>query len=79
MGEYVCIAERHAGREDMTVRIENRGDPTAPVGAFEALLKTRLGVEIAVELAAPGALAELTQIERRQKPIRLIDRRADGT
>jgi len=79
MGEYVCIAERRAGREDMTVRIETRGDPAAPVGAFEALLKTRLGVEIAVELAAPGALAELTQIERRQKPIRLIDRRADGT
>lgn len=78
MGEYVCIAERHAGREEMCVQIETRGDPAAPVAAYEALLKARLGVEIRVELAAPGALAELTQIERRQKPIRLIDRRAGG-
>jgi phenylacetate-CoA ligase len=37
-------------------------------------LKQRLGVEIGVELAAPGALLELTQIEIRQKPIRLINR-----
>lgn len=78
MGEYVCVAERRAGREEMTVRIETRGDTAAPVAAYESLLKSRLGVEIAVELAAPGALAELTQIERRQKPIRLIDRRKEG-
>jgi phenylacetate-CoA ligase len=32
-------------------------------------------VEIGVKLAAPGELAALTQIEVRQKPIRLIDRR----
>jgi hypothetical protein len=28
-------------------------------------------------LAAPGALVDLTQIESRQKPIRLIDQRMD--
>jgi phenylacetate-CoA ligase len=38
-------------------------------------LKTRLGVEIAVVLEAPGSLAALTQVESRQKPIRLIDER----
>jgi phenylacetate-CoA ligase len=76
MDEYVCIATRQDGREEMTVRIETRGDRAASVAPFEALLKTRLGVEIRVDLAAPGELAELTQIERRQKPIRLIDQRA---
>jgi len=78
MDEYVCIATRQQGREEMTVRIETRGDLAAPVAPFEALLKARLGVEIRVELAVPGALAELTQIERRQKPIRLIDQRTEG-
>lgn len=78
MGEYVCVAERRSGREDMTVRIETRGDAGRPVAPYEALLKARLGVEIAVRLESPGALAELTEIERRQKPIRLIDRRKDG-
>jgi phenylacetate-CoA ligase len=34
-----------------------------------------VGVDIAVELVAPGATAPLTEIERRQKPVRLIDRR----
>ena len=77
-GEYVCIVERRAGRDAMTVRIETRGPTDAPTAAQEALLKTRLGVEIAVELAAPGTLAPLTQIETRQKPIRLIDRRGEG-
>jgi phenylacetate-CoA ligase len=34
-----------------------------------------VGVEIEVELVAPGETAALTQIESRQKPIRLIDER----
>ena len=35
----------------------------------------RLGVEIKVVLERPGSLAEITGIETRQKPIRLIDKR----
>lgn len=73
--EYVCEVTRSDGRDEMRVRIETRGDTAAPVGALEALLRSRLGVEIAITLAAPGELAPLTQIEVRQKPIRLIDRR----
>ena len=61
----------------MTVHIETMGDVGRSVQTLEALLKQRLGVEIGVKLAAPGALAELTQIEKRQKPIRLIVRDAD--
>jgi len=45
------------------------------VSAYEALLKTGLGVEIGIRPVARGALADMTQIKTRQKPIRLIDRR----
>jgi phenylacetate-CoA ligase len=38
-------------------------------------LRRRLGVEVAVDLVGPGETADLTEIERRQKPIRLIDER----
>ena len=73
--EYICLVDRTDGRDDMTVQIETRGPLDGPVTGYEALLRTRLGVEVTVRLAAPGALAGLTQIETRQKPIRLIDRR----
>jgi phenylacetate-CoA ligase len=75
LGEYVCEVSREGGREEMTVSIETRGAPDASVTPMEALLRTRLGVDIGVRLARPGELALLTQIEVRQKPIRLIDHR----
>lgn len=78
MSEYVCVVEREAGRDAMTVHIETRGQVEQSTAEIEAFLKERLGVEIAVALAAPGALSSLTQIESRQKPIRLIDKRKAG-
>ncbi|MEJ0067976.1 MAG: hypothetical protein WDO24_03720 [Pseudomonadota bacterium] len=42
---------------------------------YETLLRARLGVEIRVALERPGALAGVTGVESRQKPIRLIDKR----
>ena len=77
LNDYICEVVRTDGRDDMTVHIETMGDVGRSVQTLEALLKQRLGVEIGVKLAAPGALAELTQIEKRQKPIRLIVRDAD--
>ena len=77
LNEYVCIVTRRDGRDEMVVHIETLGEVTRDVSAHIALLKQRLGVEIGVALAAPGALAELTQIEKRQKPIRLITRAAE--
>ncbi|MFO1352339.1 MAG: AMP-binding protein [Gammaproteobacteria bacterium] len=78
-GEYLCRAERDAaGRDDLTVLIEVRadtGDDAKLASAFRMLLKNKLGIAVKVELAAPGALAALTGIESRQKPIRLIDER----
>jgi phenylacetate-CoA ligase len=78
MSEYVCRVDHADGRDEMTVLVEARGDLARPVTGYEALLRARLGVEVRVELAAPGALAGLTQIEQRQKPIRLIDSRKAG-
>lgn len=75
LSEYVCEVSRNNGRDEMIVRIETRAATDAPTAAYEALLRARFGVEIGVSLAAPGALSHLTQIEIRQKPIRLIDNR----
>ena len=77
-GEFVCVATRDAaGRDELTVRIEvrDRAEPLALVAAFAGLLRARLGVDVEIALEVPGALAPLTGIETRQKPIRLIDRR----
>jgi len=72
--EYVCILQKDAtGREDLLVRIECDATPTAAlVETYSALLQQRLGVEVLVELVALRALSELTGVETRQKPIRLI-------
>lgn len=74
-GEYVCRLQRDSGtqRDEMTVIIESRGG--TDVGQLAALLRQGLGVEVGVELRDPGETASLTQIDVRQKPIRLIDER----
>lgn len=77
MSEYVCEVNRHDGRDEMVVHIEARGPLERDTSAYETLLRARFGVEMGVKLAAPGALSSLTQIEIRQKPIRLIDNRKD--
>jgi phenylacetate-CoA ligase len=76
-GEFFCRAVRDAnGRDEMTVMIETSAAPTTELKqAFETLLKTRIGVEMTVELHAPGALADLTEVDKRQKPKRLLDER----
>lgn len=77
-GEFICIASRDAGgRDELTVHVETSAalEDAAVHAAFCALLKQKLGVEMGVQLCAPGALAPLTGIEVRQKPVRLIDKR----
>lgn len=74
-GEYVCHLRRDAsGRDDMVVTIESRSNSDSH--EFAEVLRRGLGVEVAVSLCAPGATAEATQIDTRQKPIRLIDERS---
>ncbi len=75
-GEFICELDRVGIRNEMTVRAEIRGQPSQAMQAeYAQLLRARLGVEVRVTLEAPGALAALTGIESRQKPIRLIDQR----
>ena len=74
-GEYVCTLRRDPanGRDDMEVLLESRGGSDA--GELTTLLRQGLGVEVAVVLCEPGGTAAATQIDTRQKPIRLIDER----
>ena len=79
-GEYICRATRDAsGRDELTVIIETRAHTALPHPTlerhFSELLAQRIGVELRVELVAVGSTAPLTQLETRQKPIRLIDDR----
>ncbi len=79
-GEYICRAVRDAsGRDELTVIIEVRhtADPNSSelAAAFAALLTRRVGVDIRAELVPAGGTAALTQIDSRQKPIRLLDER----
>lgn len=73
-GEYVCRVTRDdSGRDEMQVTLESRGDSDHAQTAD--LLRKGLGIEVAVQLVDVGATAEDTQIDTRQKPIRLIDER----
>ncbi len=74
-GEYVCSMTRDGrGTDTLTVVLEHRA-PGSDTAALAALLRTGLGVEVAVALVGPGGTAVATQIDVRQKPIRLIDER----
>jgi phenylacetate-CoA ligase len=74
-GEYVCRLTRDptTQRDDMVVVLESRGG--SDHAQLAALLRQGLNVDVAVELCGPGETASLTQIDVRQKPIRLIDER----
>lgn len=78
-GEFICRAERDAaGRDEFVVCAEVNGSLSDGEAAkYKALLKQKIGIDCAIELSAPGGLADLTQTEVRQKPIRLIDQRFD--
>jgi phenylacetate-CoA ligase len=75
-GEYVCKVVRDAsGRDDMIVVLEHHAATDATAASFAALFKQGLGVEVQVELVEPRATATLTEIDTRQKPLRLLDLR----
>ncbi len=73
-GEYVCHLIRDAQQRDsMRVTLESRGGSDR--AELAEVLKRGLGVEVNVVLCEPGGTAALTEIDRRQKPLRLIDAR----
>ncbi|KAA5804548.1 phenylacetate--CoA ligase family protein [Alkalicaulis satelles] len=75
-GDFICKAVRDAsGRDEFIVMAEVREPGERVQAEFADLLKRKLGIEVGVTLAKPGELADLTQTDVRQKPIRLIDER----
>lgn len=77
-GEFVCRVDRVGARDEMTVLVEVKAaapDRPALAAAYRERLREKLGVDIQVELVDPGATAGLTEMHRRQKPVRLIDNR----
>jgi len=74
-GEYVCHVRRDvAGYDRMAITLEHREPATDPT-RYVDLFRQGLGVELEVRLVAPGTTSDLTQLDHRQKPIRLIDER----
>ena len=72
-GAYYCRATRRSsGREELTVVIERSGGDAAH---FVEELRRILGVAVQVDFQRPGATAAVTGVDRRQKPIRLVDER----
>ncbi|WP_371189395.1 phenylacetate--CoA ligase family protein [Thalassotalea maritima] len=80
IGEYVCEVVRDAtGRDDLIVHIEvanTENTKDSLVERYRTLLKQKLGVMVQVRLHGAGQLASLTQVDVKQKPIRLIDNRS---
>lgn len=75
-GEYVCVVQSDNGRDEMTVRIECTETADAAMhDIYAAKLKQHLGVEVLVDLVPAVSLADVTGVEVRQKPIRLLDER----
>ena len=73
LGEFVCRVTPDGA---MTVVAEVRSGDGNLVQRMHATLKNALGIEVGIELVSGGETATLTQVDRRQKPIRLIDERA---
>jgi phenylacetate-CoA ligase len=72
-GEWICKVVRDAaGRDELIVMCEDRG---GEIAHYQETLKRKLGIEARIELVAVGGTAAATQIEARQKPIRLLDER----
>jgi phenylacetate-CoA ligase len=75
-GEFICIAQRdQSGRDSLTIIAETHPDPGDAATRFAERLKRRTGIDMHIQLAARGETAAKTQLETRQKPIRLIDER----
>jgi phenylacetate-CoA ligase len=77
-GEFICRAERDEnGRDELVVVVEAKGDSANAelAQAVRDSVRQKLGIDVVVELSPAGSLASLTQVEARQKPIRLLDMR----
>ncbi|MCC5825074.1 MAG: phenylacetate--CoA ligase family protein [Alkalimonas sp.] len=82
LGEFLCKAVRDdTGRDEMIVLVEVSSPPeqrSELLDSYQSLLKRKIGIEVQVELVGEGELTALTQVDVRQKPIRLLDQRFGG-
>ncbi|MEE2002913.1 phenylacetate--CoA ligase family protein [Alkalimonas sp. MEB108] len=82
LGEFICKAVRDdTGRDEMIVLVEVSSPPAQRselLEIYQSLLKRKIGIEVQVELVGEGELTPLTQVDVRQKPIRLLDQRFGG-
>ena len=76
-GEFFCKAIRDSsGRDQLIVMIEVNSPKSNNIEeSLKSLIKSKIGIEVIVELYKPGQLSDLTEVEKRQKPIRLKDTR----
>ncbi len=74
-GEYICRLTRSGSRDELIVVVETKELGISLTHEIEAILKKGLGVSVRVQLVSPGETATDTQVETRQKPIRLVDLR----
>ena len=77
-GEFFCRVQRTHGRDEMTVTVETTAAPpdwAALAEQFRSLLRQKIGVDLSVKVVAKGDLEPLTEINSRQKPVRLADNR----
>jgi phenylacetate-CoA ligase len=79
-GEFICRVTRDAsGRDDLEVLVEVKGaDQQSAAARIGERLRQRFGLKMTVTGGEPGSLKALTQVETRQKPIRLLDERNLG-
>ena len=73
LGEFVCWV---AADDAFTVMAEVSRRPPDLADRMRELLKRQLGIAVEVELVNRGGTARLSEVDRRQKPIRLVDERA---
>lgn len=73
LGEFVC---RVAADGAFTVMAEVSQRPPDLADRMRELLKRQLGIAVEVELVNRGGTARLSEVDRRQKPLRLVDERS---
>ena len=72
LGEFVCRVTP-AGTLVVVAEVADGGDGSR--ARIRAVLRNALGIDVDVEAARQGETARFTEVDSRQKPIRLIDER----
>lgn len=72
LGEFVCRATADGGLV-VVVEVDRRAPGLS--NRLRDILKVKLGIAVDVELVERGGTARITEVDRRQKPLRLVHER----